>query len=312
MKGISHFAVGTAVASCFPAAVEAAASGNPLYFVLGGVFGLLPDTLDFKFCRFFFRHDIEIAPDPSDPDPRMIARAVVSAAEKAAVTGRPVRIKLDTVRLGADLWLRYELKFNAADRKLAVSIPGPVDTGANPVKNAPSPRRRPVLLDLPVEVSPDYCASTVVDIFDGPVLELAPENPGRITARFLPWHRQWTHGVPACLIASGLAGVLWGPLAAIISACVWGAHIAVDQLGFMGSNLLAPFTRKRVTGMRLLKSGDSRANFAAVWISCLVIFWNLYSNDPPPGHHINFLQVIFFGLALPALLWALARRLIPD
>ena len=52
MKGITHFTIGVAAASCVPVAVETAASGNPLYFILGGIFGLLPDTIDFKLYRY--------------------------------------------------------------------------------------------------------------------------------------------------------------------------------------------------------------------------------------------------------------------
>ena len=66
MKGLTHFMTGVAAASCFPAAVEAGSRGNPLYFILGGVFGILPDTIDFKFLRFFQRRDIEITPDPNE------------------------------------------------------------------------------------------------------------------------------------------------------------------------------------------------------------------------------------------------------
>ena len=68
MKGISHFATGVAVASCFPQAVEAGAHGQPLYFLLGGICGLLPDTLDFKFMRYFHGHDLEVVPDPHRPE----------------------------------------------------------------------------------------------------------------------------------------------------------------------------------------------------------------------------------------------------
>jgi len=46
---------------------SAPAPPQSLYFLLGGIFGLLPDTLDFKFYRFFIKHDIEVAPDPLKP-----------------------------------------------------------------------------------------------------------------------------------------------------------------------------------------------------------------------------------------------------
>jgi hypothetical protein len=101
MKGITHFAVGVAVASCVPGAVQAGVDGNPLYFILGGVFGLLPDTLDSKFYRFLYRRDMEVMPDPKDADPAMVAQGVAYAAEWCARRRAPVRIKLNTVRLGA-------------------------------------------------------------------------------------------------------------------------------------------------------------------------------------------------------------------
>ena len=85
MKGITHFAVGVATASCFPVAVAAGAAGNPLYFLLGCICGLLPDTLDFKCSRFFYRCDMIVTPDPLRPDPGMIAAAVALAAERAFV-----------------------------------------------------------------------------------------------------------------------------------------------------------------------------------------------------------------------------------
>ena len=40
----------------------------------------------------------------------MIAEAVAMAANRAFDTGRSVRIKLDTIRLGTDRWQQYEVK----------------------------------------------------------------------------------------------------------------------------------------------------------------------------------------------------------
>ena len=135
MKGIAHFAAGVAVASCFPEAVTAGAAGNPLYFILGGVFGLLPDTLDFKFYRFFYGRDIEVIPDPLRPDPKMIADAVAGAVLGACETGKPVRLKLNTIRLGADLWQSYSVKFDIPSKRVVVAYGPVVDTGGNPVES---------------------------------------------------------------------------------------------------------------------------------------------------------------------------------
>ena len=79
MKGIAHFAAGIAAASCIPVTVAAGADGNPVYFILAGVFGLLPDTVDFKLFTFLYPYDLQIVPDPLCPDMQEIADAVASA-----------------------------------------------------------------------------------------------------------------------------------------------------------------------------------------------------------------------------------------
>ena len=54
MKGISHFITGVALATFFPEVVQAGAQGS-LLPMLGGIGGILPDTLDFKFARYLKR-----------------------------------------------------------------------------------------------------------------------------------------------------------------------------------------------------------------------------------------------------------------
>ena len=49
MKGITHYTIGLAVASCFPEAVRQAAAGNPWPMLTGGFFALLPDLFVFFF-----------------------------------------------------------------------------------------------------------------------------------------------------------------------------------------------------------------------------------------------------------------------
>jgi len=102
MKGIAHFITGVAIATFFPEVVRQAAEGS-LLPVLGGIAGILPDTLDFKFARYFERYDLEIDPGPQ-PDARDIAERVVGAMRQAYETGRPQNVALHTIRLGADLW----------------------------------------------------------------------------------------------------------------------------------------------------------------------------------------------------------------
>ena len=59
MKGIAHFVTGVALATFFPEVVQAGAQGSlPM---LGGIAGILPDTLDFKFARYFDRIELKRA-----------------------------------------------------------------------------------------------------------------------------------------------------------------------------------------------------------------------------------------------------------
>jgi len=52
MKGLSHFALGLASVTFFPEIIQAAEGGS-FILVAAGASGLAPDTLDFKFTRFF-------------------------------------------------------------------------------------------------------------------------------------------------------------------------------------------------------------------------------------------------------------------
>ena len=53
MKGISHFTSAVAAATFIPGVVAAAGQEHSLLLVLAGIFGLLPDWLDFKIARYF-------------------------------------------------------------------------------------------------------------------------------------------------------------------------------------------------------------------------------------------------------------------
>ena len=70
MKGIAHFITGVAIATFFPEVVQQAAGGSILP-MLGGIAGILPDTLDFKYARYVEHYDVEIDPG-TEPDARNI------------------------------------------------------------------------------------------------------------------------------------------------------------------------------------------------------------------------------------------------
>jgi hypothetical protein len=308
MKGIAHFAAGVAAASCFPGAVAAAENGNPLYFILGGVFGLLPDTLDFKFYRFFYRHDVEVMLDPLDPDPQIVADAVTGAIGHAAETGKPFRIKLNTVRLGPDLWQRYTLRFDLATSLLEVTIGPKVDTGGTTVEPAPA-RPRSATAPLPAPVRLDYLASTHIDIFEGPLFQMSPASNGDIVPEFIPWHRQWSHSLLAGLLLVIPARLLWDWVAAGVIAAAYCAHVGLDQLGYMGSSLFWPLTHHRTPGLKLQHSSEALPNFAAVWLSCLLIFWNLATHTTRNIPDISLAGIVIWGALIPLGVIRVVQRL---
>lgn len=310
MKGISHFVTGVMAASFCPWAVKAAAEGNPLYFILGGAFGLLPDTIDFKFYRFFYRHDFYVDPDPQHPDPQAIADALAQAVDKARTAGRPVRIKLNTVRMGADYWRQYVVRFDADQQEVRVAIGPVVNTGQVPVPDSEPKDRVVGRARLSVPIVQTYDATTRVDIFDGPTFAMEADDQGRVVLHFLPWHRNWSHSFLVAGVWALLGWLAWNWQAAVVIFAGYSAHLLEDQLGFMGSNLFFPLTRKRFMGLHMMRSGDAIPNFSAVWLSCLLIFWNLYRLTPGLRYRFNFLQLIVYGAVFPIGLFAVIHWLL--
>lgn len=301
MKGIVHFVAGVAAASCFPFAVEAGTNGNPLYFILGGCCGLLPDTIDFKFSKFFYKHDIEIAPDPNNLNAEIIAEAIAESINKVYETGKSVAIKLDTVRLGADLWQRYEIRLDGLKRQVEVSFMDIVNTGMKVVQCCENNNQQHAVSPTDCDVKSDYMAVTTVDILDGPVLRIEPLDDNGVGIRFLPWHRAWSHSLVSALVFALLGVLIWDVFAGMVVFSALVAHIAVDQLGFMGCNLFYPFTKNRIFGFGLTRSMAALPNLVAVWASILLIFWNLARFAKVSWFTINPLWMFFFGLLLPLL-----------
>lgn len=307
MKGISHFAIGIAAASCLPAVVRAGADGNPLYFILAAAAGVLPDTLDFKFGRYLHRHDMEVTPDPRRPDPQMIADAVAFAVNRAWELKTPFTIKLDTIRLGSDAWQTYDIRFDVPGRRVVCEL-GPVIGGGAAVAAGEAPSVRRAAATLVCDVKPDYTASTRVDILDGPVFRMERLPDGRVATRFLPWHRTWSHSLVTALLLGLMSIVIWDGLAGAVVFTAFGLHALTDHLGFMGSCLWFPFRRERREGRHLLRSDSPFANLSAVWLSCVVVFWNLSRLAPRVLPGLNPLNLFFYAALLPGAAYAAARQ----
>ncbi len=304
MKGLTHFVSGIAVASCFPQAFENVAHGSGWLMVLGGVCGILSDTLDFRFGRFFARHEREVRPRERSFDAQEIADQLAEAINEAWETGRPNQIRLHTVRLGADWWRQYFVEFDTEHREVVVR-PGPiVNTGQVPLPGS-LPRnarigRAPVRCDMIQQ----YDIVTRVDIFSGPSFRMIRRGPETVEVLFIPWHRNWSHSIPVAVLLGLLLGLFFGPVAGWIGALAFGMHILEDQFGKMGSALFWPFYRERFAGTGWMRSSDALPNFGTVWTALAVLVWNMNRFSDPPVFTPDPFRYVLYMFGIPAALIA--------
>jgi len=300
MKGISHFLAGLAAASFIPAVVESAAQGSYL-ILLGGFFGLLPDTLDFKFVRYFEQH-INIDPDPTNLDPQIIARAVAAEIDRAAATNQSIRVQLHNIPLGPNRWRQYRIHFDVECSEVVVGIGPIVNSALAPLDEA---GQRVARVKTIAPIAYTYDGDMTIDIFNGPSFAFVPKAQ-TVEVQFLPWHRAWSHSFTLAAVLGVLMALLFQSITAgLVAFMGMSAHIVEDQLGYLGSNLFWPFTKERSAGARLLHSGDAIPNFLAVWTALVLILFNLDRFSAPAQNRAPVLDpLIYFSttLFLPALI----------
>lgn len=280
MKGISHFITGVAIATFFPEVVQAAAQGS-LLPVLGGVGGILPDTLDFKFARYWERFDVEIKPD-AQPDPNAIADELVKAMRQAYETGKDVNLVAHTIRMGPDLWREYSIRFVPDSDEVVVRIGPLVNTGQVPYAGTEPPEAE-VRRKVGVPVCNTYSETYRVNIFSGPTFRFA-RHGDELRVHFLDWHHRWSHSVFLAALVGAVAWLVLTLVGVTSFTARWGGlltglgflgHVLEDQLGHMGSNLFWPLTRQRIPGPGFIHASDAIPNFLVVWTSVALILFNL-------------------------------------
>jgi len=272
VKGISHFATGVALATFFPDVVAAGAAGL-LLPMLGGIGGILPDTLDFKFARYFETYDVEIDPG-SELDPTAIADALVEAMRHAYETGDDQNVMAHTIRLGPDLWREYTIRFDPEASEVAVRVGPLVNTGQVPYAGTEPAGVLEVRRKIDVPLVHTYSDEYKINIFSGPSFRFARQDD-QLYVHFLDWHRRWSHSFTLALVVGVIAGLLFGRWAGLVAGVGFAGHVLEDQLGYMGSNLLWPLTKKRTSGLGLVHSGDAIPNFLTVWTSVALTLYNL-------------------------------------
>jgi membrane-bound metal-dependent hydrolase YbcI (DUF457 family) len=279
MKGIAHFITGVAVATFFPEVVQQAAEGSVLP-LLGGIAGILPDTLDFKFVQYFERYGTEIDPG-LEPDAQEIAEQVARAMRRAYETREPQRVKLHTVRLSGDLWRQYTIRFDPQRNEVIARVGPVVNTGQVPLPSSEPKQAEEARVQVGVSLAHTYNEEIKVDIFSGPSFKFERQGDS-VRVHFLDWHRRWSHSLTLAAALGLLGGILFGKWGGLVIGLGLVAHILEDQLGYMGSNLLPPFTKRRTAGLQLLRSGDAIPNLLTVWTAVALILFNLdrFSGQP--------------------------------
>jgi membrane-bound metal-dependent hydrolase YbcI (DUF457 family) len=310
MKGIGHFLSGIAVASCFPGAVEAASGGNPLLILLGGVSGLLPDTVDFRLCRYLWKHDYSVCPDVDELDPKPIAETVAGAIDEAHRRQRLTSVKLNTLKISPNYWRTYSVSIDPKEKQVTAKI-GPLRTigqalgGGGSLPESTPGEEGVAVARFSADVAQSYDAETRAEIFAGPDFGFVPDG-GRVRVDFIPWHRTWSHsltiGAMWGLVVMIMMGI-WMHLfsggafeffggvsctAGLIATLAFWAHVLVDQSGKLGCNLLYPFTRKRTEGLGLTESGAVFGNFLLNYVTIAVVIWNLNAFASEPAFRMHW------------------------
>ena len=326
MKGLTHFISGVAAATFFGQAVQISQSESSFILVLGGVFGILPDTLDFKFAQFFEKYDYQVDPDPNNPDPQQIADTLAQAINDAHSSGQHQSIMLMTIKKGSDLWRQYRLFFDIANSKVRVTMGPLVNTSKKPYPGTElekSVGEATLNCQLCEQV---YDKETFVDIMSGPSFRFVPQSDGRVKIDFLSWHRRWSHsltmgiflGIVGWLLVGSAFALFYDTGIAFTRAIIYGlviatgfcVHVLEDQLGYMGSNLFWPFTKDKITGTKSMHSGDAWPNFATVWLALVLIFFNLNRFQPQPVFITSFWVYFAYTFIVPMAGLRVAERLL--
>jgi len=289
MKGLSHFIMGLAIATCFATAVRATVMEGSLILLLGGIFGVLADTIDFRVAKYMEKQDYEVDPDPENFDPQVVAQTMADAINQAYVEQRTIKIQFHTMKMSADLWRRYSIQIDTYAKEIRCKLGPIVTTGKSEIPGTtPPPEAGTGIARLVPEVIHTYEADTHVDIFSGSDFAFVPEGD-KIRIDFIPFHRQWSHSFTFPLLLFPIGFLIYGlnemgyTASLIILFAYWG-HVMLDQTGMLGSNLFPPFTHKRSQGMMLTRAMNSFGNFAVNYTNIMIMVWNV--NYFTPGKMI--------------------------
>ncbi|HOE28264.1 MAG TPA: metal-dependent hydrolase, partial [bacterium] len=303
MKGLTHFISGVAMGSFIPAAVRMANNkiDNSLILGLGGLFGIMPDTLDFKVGQFFSQADYDVDVDPNNLNPQDMAEQIAKGINDAWETGRYVKVQLYPIRLGVDLWRQYVVKFDGEKNEVVVVINEIVNTSQTPYLGTAPKTNRVGRCRVKGKMLETHGKPSVVDIMSGPQFGFI-KRAGQVEVEFLPWHRTWSHSYVLGFILSSVVWVLaslvagWdkGWLYGLVAFLGYAIHITEDLTGHMGGSLLWPFQKDRTNGLCLFKASNPHANFTVDYIAVTLLLFNLNRFAPRPYFAMGAWQYLLY------------------
>ena len=325
MKGLTHFISGIAATTFIPEVVRRCAAARTMtdsaessfLLALAGMYAIMPDTLDFKLGRFFEKADVEVFPDPANPDPQHMAELLGKAMDQAWTSGKEVRIQFHTLRYSADRWHQYEIKYDTTRNVVSIVMGEMVTTSQVPFPGTAPPNPVGSYELKHARLLPGSTRDTKVDIMSGPMYGFRRVKD-YITVDFLPWHRTWSHsytlGLALALPLWLLAALLgWRdpwlyPLVAFLG---FATHITEDLTGHMGGSLIWPFIKTRTRGLKWFHAANPNANFVTDYIAFTIIIFNLDrfgQNLIPLSAPLYFLVFLAGPLVLYFLPQAFAKK----
>jgi len=315
MKGLTHFVSGVAAATFIPevvrmsvsSRVDAATVGDSFIICLAGLYGVLPDTMDFKMGQFFSIADYEIDPDPREPDPQQMAEVLGKAIEEADRTGEEIRVQFFPIQLGANRWRQYVIMFE--EKSVAIQLNEIVSTSQLPIPGTEPEGKRVGRYEFEnatlkgrtddldwlnrgirwlrqqfkgKEKKKGGLKPSTIDILSGTQFAFKKESDGRIYQNWLPWHRTWSHSyvlgamlsIPAFVIPYLLDLTNWW-LYGVVSFLGFAVHITEDMTGHIGGSLLWPLMKARTEGFEMFRASDPRTNTTIIYSAIVLIIWNL-------------------------------------
>lgn len=220
------------------------------------------------------------------PHPQYIANLIAKAIDTAYETNKLVTVKIYNIRMKGDVYRRFLVQYDSDNRVIRVYMGPLVSTGGLPFENTDTPQYRRVgEAKTKYPFRKIYPRPTVIDAFSGPEIGFIKNKTSSgdvVEEVFIPWHRGFSHSFTSgFLLAIPLMLILllinYQHYFELTIACMLGywMHVIEDQLGYMGSVLIPPFTKKRIPGLMLGPRIYGLMNFATSLLMIGLIIWNI-------------------------------------